>query len=94
MPLRARYPCCGVSLVQLSAWLSPLGGAEYAEDLSIAGEVVDRHRHLGRTPPCRHRRRQGLCSSLDVQPVPLVEAQRWGGHVGSIHTAGDLTAGE
>ena len=81
-------------LVQLSARLSLLGGAEYVGDLSIAGEVIDRRRRLGRTPPCRHRRRRGLCSSLDVQPVPLVEAQRWGGHVGSIHTAGDLTASE
>ena len=81
-------------LVQLSARLSLLGGAKYTGDLSIAGEVIDRHRCLGRTSPCRHRRRRGLCSSLDVQPVPLVEAQRWGGHVGSIHTAGDLTAGE
>jgi len=83
-----------VLLVQLSARLSPLGGAEYAGDLSIADKVIDRHRRLGRTPPCRHRRRRGLCSSLDVQPVPLVEAQRWGGHVGSIHTTRDLTAGE
>ena len=67
-------------LVQLSARLSPLGGAEYVGDLSIAGEVIDRRRRLGRTPPCRHRHRRGLCSSLDVQPVvsavPLVEAQR------------------
>ena len=81
-------------LVQLSARLSPLGGAEYVGDLSIAGEVVDRRRRLGRTPPCCHRHRRGLCSSLDAQPVPSVEAQRWGGHVGSIHTTGDLTAGE
>ena len=81
-------------LVQLSARLSTLGGAEYAGDLSFAGKVVDRRCRLGRTPPCCHRHRRGLCSSLDVQPVPLVEAQRWGGHVGSIHTAGDLTTGE
>ena len=81
-------------LVQLSARLSPLGGAEYAGDLSFAGEVVDRHRRLGRTPPCRHRRQRGLCSSLDVQLVPLVEARRRGDHVGSILTAGDLTDGE
>ena len=81
-------------LVQLSARLSPLGGAEYVGDLSIAGEVVDRRRRLGRTPPCCHRHRRGLCSSLDVQPVPLVEAQRWGGHVGSILTVGDLIVGE
>ena len=81
-------------LVQLSARLSPLGGAEYAGDLRIAGEVVDRCRRLGRTPLCRNRRRRGLCSSLDVQPAPLVEAQRWGGHVGLIHTVGDLTTSE
>ena len=81
-------------MVRLSARSSPLGGAEYARDHCIVGEVIDRRRRLGRTPPCRHRRRQGLCSSLDVQPVPLLEAQRWGGHVGSIHTVGGLTAGE
>ena len=81
-------------LVHLSARLSLLGGDEYAGDLSLVGEVMDHRRHLGRTPPCRHRRRRGLCSSLDVQPVPLVKAQRWGGHVGSIHTIGGLTAGE
>ena len=63
-------------LIQLGARLHPLGGAEYAGGLSFADEVVDHRRHLGRTPLCRHRRRRGLCSSLDVQPVPLVEAQR------------------
>ena len=83
-------------LVQLSARLSPLGGAEYAGDLSIAGEVIDhrRRRRLNSTPPGRHRRRRGLYRSLDAQPVPSIEAQRWGGHVGSIHTTGDLTTGE
>ena len=81
-------------LVQLGARLSPLGGAEYVGDLSFASEVIDRRRRLGRTPPCRHHRRRGLCSSLDAQPVPSVEAQRWGGHVGSLHTTGDVTAGE
>ena len=81
-------------MILLRARLGSLGGAEYAGDLCIAGEVIDRCRCLCRTPPCRHQRRRGLCSSLDVQLVPLVEAQRWGGHVGSNLTAGDLTAGE
>ena len=40
-------------MIQLRARLGSLGGAEYAEDLCIAGEVVDRRRHLGRTLPCR-----------------------------------------
>ena len=63
-------------LVQLGARLSPLGGTEYVGDLSIAGEVVERRRRLGGTLPCCHRRRRSRCSSLDAQPVPLVEAQR------------------
>ena len=81
-------------LIQLGARLRPLGGAEYAEDLSIAGEVIDRWAHVGRAPLSHHRRRQGRSSDLELQPVPLVCAQCQGGHVGLSSAAGDLTAGE
>ena len=63
-------------LAQLTARLGSLGGAEYAEDLCIAGEVVERRRHLGGTLPCHHRRRRGHYSHLDAQPIPLIDAQR------------------
>ena len=94
MPLRARYPCCGVSLVQLSAWLSLLGGAEYADDLSFTGEVLNRRAHVGRAPLSRHHCRQGSSSDLELQPVPPVCAKCQGDHVGPSPAVGELTAGE
>ena len=81
-------------LAQLTARLGSLGGAEYAEDLCIAGEVVDRRAHVGRAPLSRHRRRQGRSSDLEIQPVPPVCAQCLGGHVGPSPVAGDLAAGD
>ena len=81
-------------MIRLRSWLGPLGDTEYAEDLCITGEVVDHRRRLGRTPPCRHRHRQGLCSCLDVQPVPWIDAQRWEGRVGALRTVGDLIVSE
>ena len=81
-------------LIQLGARLRPLGGAEYAEDLCIAGEVVERCRRLGGTLPCRYHRRRGHYNQLDAQPIPLIDAQRRGGHVGALHIIGDLTVGE
>ena len=89
-----RYLRCGVSLVQLSAWLSPLGGAEYADDLSFAGEVLNRWAHVGRAPLSHHHRRQARCSDLEFQPVPPVRAQCHGYHVGLSPAAGDLAAGK
>ena len=83
-----------MSLVQLSAWLSPLGGAEYADDLSFASEVLNRWAHIGHAPLSCHRRRQGRSSDLEFQPIPPVCAQCQGDHVGPSPAAGDLAAGE
>ena len=63
-------------MIQLRARLGSLGGAEYAGDLCIADEVVDRRRRLGRILPCRHRRRRSHYSRLDAQPIPLIDVQR------------------
>ena len=77
-------------LVQLSARLSPLGGAEYTDDLSFIGEVLNHRAHIGRAPLSRHRRRQGRSSDLELQPVPPVCAQWLGDHVGLIPAPGNL----
>ena len=67
-------------LVQLGARLSPLGGAEYVGDLSFAGEVVDRRRHLGSvgevvlvhsippeaSPPASNRRSESLAAVVSA----------------------------
>ena len=63
-------------LAQLAARLGSLGGVKYAGDLSISGEVIERHRRLGGTLPCHHRRRRGHYSHLDAQPIPLIDVQR------------------
>ena len=89
-----RYLRYGVLLVQLSAWLSPLGGAEYVDDLSLTGEVLNHHVHVGRAPLSHHRRRQGRSSDLELQLVPPVCAQCQGDHVGPSPAVGELTAGE
>jgi len=89
-----RYLRCGVSLVQLSAWLSPLGGAEYADDLSFTGEVLNRWVHVGHALLSHHRRRQGHSSDLELQPMPPVCAQCQGDHVGPSPATRDLAAGE
>ena len=83
-----------MSLVQLSAWLSLLGGAEYANDLSFVGEVLNHRVHVDRAPLSRHCRRQGRSNDLELQPVPPVCAQCQGDHVGPSPAAGDLAAGE
>ena len=89
-----RYLRCGVSLVQLSAWLSLLRGAKYADDLSFASEVLNRRAHVGRAPLSRHHRRQGRSSDLELQPMPPVCAQCQGDHVGLSPAVGDLAVGE
>ena len=81
-------------MAQLTARLGSLGGTEYAGDLCITGEVVDRRAHVGRAPLSRHRRRQGHSTDLELQPVPPVCAQCQGDHVGPSPAAGDLAAGE
>ena len=63
-------------MIQLRARLGSLGGAEYAGDLCIAGEVVERRRRLGGTLPSRYHRRRGHYSRLDAQPIPLIDVQR------------------
>ena len=80
--------------VLLRARLSPLGVAEYTEDLCITGEVVDHRVHVGHAPLSRHRRWQGRSSDLELQPVPPVCAQCQGDHVGPSLAAGDLVVGE
>ena len=81
-------------MAQLTARLGLLGGTEYADDLCIADEVIDRRAHVDRAPLSRHRRRQGCSSDLELQLVPPVCAQCQGGHVGPSPIAGDLAAGE
>ena len=81
-------------MAQLTARLGSLGGTEYADDLCIAGEVVDHRAHVGRAPLSCHRCRQGRSSDLELQLVPPVCAQCQGDHVGPSPAAGDLAAGE
>ena len=88
------YLCCGVSLVQLSAWLSPLGGAQYADNLSFTSEVLNHRAHVDRAPLSRHRRWQGRSSDLELEPVTPVCAQCQGDHVGPSPATDDLAAGE
>ena len=83
-----------MSLVQLSAWLSLLGGAEYVDDLSFAGEVLNHRAHISHAPLSHHHRRQGRSSDLELQLVPPVCAQCQGDHVGPSPTAEDLAVGE
>ena len=72
MPASFAPPCCYARrclrckalLDRLSARLGPLGVAEYAKDLCITSEVIDRRAHVGRAPLSRHRRQQGRSSDL------------------------------
>ena len=80
--------------VRLSTGIGSLQVQEYADDLSFAGEVLNRWVHVGRASLSRHRRRQGGSSDLELQPVPPVCAQCQGDHVGLSPAAGDLAIDE
>ena len=96
LPCRCARRClrCRALGVQLRVRLSPLGVAEYAKDLCIAGEVIDHRVHVGHTPLSRHHRWQGHSSDLELQPMPPVCAQWLGDHVGPIPAPEILAAGE
>ena len=102
MPVSFAPPCryarrclrCRALGVLLRARLSPFGVAEYAEDLCIADEVIDRWVRVGHALLSHHRRRQGHSGDLELQLMPPMCAQCQGDHVGPIPVAGDLAAGE